>query len=555
LVYLLVLLAGVLACNFLLVRRANLDNARRVIDAELHAGAQVFDRLLSARLEQLLLGARLMADDWAFRRLYGGTENFEDPVQRRTLVSALENYRARMPSAAFFWLLSLDDTLLADTAQPELATIEAFAHPEIIRAAEESEDYTATAFAELDDGSLALLMVVPILLPDPSGWIVAGFRVDADLAEEMRRLTRLEVSFVGEDRIFTSTLQPDIAKQMEFAKELHNNSDVLFDLEASGETWIGVWKSLPAAGSARGLLQRSLSEELEPFRQLEHTLLMLTIAAVLISALLALWLAAGISRPVRDLTEGVKRIEQGRYSEPVPVTGRDELAALASAFNGMALGLVERDRVRDLLGKHVSPEIAAELLRRPAALGGELREVTVMFTDLRGFTSLSERLEPVDLLDLLNEYFTVITHEIEAHGGVVDKYIGDSVMAVFGAPLDMPDHARKAVECSRALCATAEKFNVERATRDLPPLGTGIGVASGIVIAGNMGSESRHNYTVIGDAVNLAARLQDQTKVFGVPCIIAGTTAALSGLKTALRDLGPIAVRGKAGDVRGFALT
>lgn len=547
LLYLLLLLAAVLGLNFLLVRRANLENARRTIDEDLRAAAQVFDNVFQMRMDKLRLGARLMSDDWAFRRLYGGTEDFADPVQRRTLVSGLENYRARMRDAAFLQLVSPEGELQVGTAAPKVAGASAF--PGLIDAAEQAEDYTAMRFEVLEDGGIALLVAVPLLLPEPSGWIVAGFLADDRLARDFREMTGVQVSFVagGGDGpvIAASSLDPAVRVGVAGSLADARGEGGLFDMEAGGDTWIGTWTELPGGGAVRGLLQRSLSRALAPIRRLERTLQGLTVLALGLSALLAVWLARGISRPVGDLTEGARRIGEGRYDEPVAVRSRDEMGRLASAFNGMARGLAERDQVRDLLGKNVSPEVAAELLRRPAALGGEEKIVTILFTDVRGFTGLSEGAPPVELLDTLNEYFTELTRVIEAHGGIVDKYIGDAVMAVFGAPVETADHARRAVECARDLRRVLGAYNASRTASGLPRLDTGMGLATGRVVAGNMGSAARHNYTVIGDTVNLAARLQDETKTFKVDSVIAGSTAVASGHPEWLRPLGAVTVRGK----------
>jgi adenylate cyclase len=559
LLYLLLLLAVVLGFNFFLVRRANLENARRTIDEDLRAAAQVFERVFQMRMDKLRLGASLMSDDWAFRRLYGETEDFSDPVKRRTLVSGLENYRARMRDAAFLQLVSLDDELLADT-QTGLSTPVSFAFPGLIRAAEQADDYTAMRFEVLPDGAIALLVAVPLLLPDPSGWIVAGFLADDRLARDFRNMTGVEVSFVvntaGGSIISSSSLSPlvRLAVAEDLLAPAVSEARSVFDLSAANETWISTWTGLPGDGTARGLLQRPLAQELMPFRRLEATLQGLTVFALVLSALLAIWLARGISRPVQELSLGVKRIAEGRYDEPVAVGSRDELGQLSSAFNAMARGLEERDRVRDLLGKNVSPEIAAELLRRPAVLGGEEKDVTIMFTDVRGFTSLSESAAPADLLATLNEYFTELTCVIEAHGGIVDKYIGDAVMAVFGVPLATGDHARRAVACAAEVRRVLGAYNAARAAAGLPRLDTGMGLATGKVIAGNMGSAARHNYTVIGDTVNLAARLQDETKTYKVDSVIAARTAAACGHPDWLQPLGQVTVRGKTEAIEVFTL-
>jgi adenylate cyclase len=233
----------------------------------------------------------------------------------------------------------------------------------------------------------------------------------------------------------------------------------------------------------------------------------------------------------------------GDYEEPVEVSQRDELGLLASSFNDMMKGLSERDRVRDLLGKVVSPEVAEELLSRGIELGGEERRVSVLFSDVRGFTSLSERKTPAELVDLLNAHLTRVSAIVERHGGVVDKYIGDAVMAVFGAPLARDDDAVRAVRAALELAALPAS--------DSGALVIGVGVNTDVVVAGNMGSRTRLNYTVIGDGVNLASRLEGLTKRYGVGAIVSESTRdACPDL--AFRELDRVRVKGKTQPVRIF---
>ncbi len=557
LIVLLLLLASVLGANYLVVRQANLAQAQRNIHDDLRVGALIFEEVLKGRLAQLSQGARLMSDDWAFRRLFGETTDFQDPLQHRTLVSGLYNYAHRLRHADFLLLVSLEGKVLADTAHPETASLPDFAFASLLASADESEDFSATEFA-LFDGRPSLLLAVPILIPEPEGWIVVGFAVDDALAEQFKRLSGLEVSFAhlaqGDWKLSASTHTSEYRRLLADSLSGEASHDV-FRIGVRGSTWVSLWHEVGGDSRMRCLLQRDLHRELQPYRRLERTLLLLTACALVLSAGAAAWLAAGISRPVSDLTLGASRIERGIYREPVPVHGSDELGKLATAFNKMALGLEERDRVRDLLGKAVSPEIATELLRRPPALGGEEREVTVLFTDLRGFTSLSESVSPTELVTVLNAYFTLITGVIESHGGIVDKYIGDAVMAVFGAPLDRADHAARGVACAHALYAALEQWNAGRTAKGFSPLHTPMGLATGIVVAGNIGSESRHNYTVMGDAANLAARLQDLTKEQGVSCLVSAETAeAARRAGYAFRAMGTLAVRGRSEPMAVFTL-
>jgi adenylate cyclase len=222
----------------------------------------------------------------------------------------------------------------------------------------------------------------------------------------------------------------------------------------------------------------------------------------------------------------------------------------------MSAGLAERDRVRDLLGKIVSPAIASELLRKKVTLGSEQREVTVLFSDLRNFTRMSELLSPQEMLGVLNRYFTRMSAIVETHGGVVDKYMGDALMALFGAPLGHPDDADRAMHAALEMTQALDDLNRQWHQRGLPAIDVGIGINTDRVVAGNMGSETRLNYTVIGDGVNLASRLEGLTKTaeYGARIIISSSTLAGSRERYRTRRLGEVAVKGKRRPTEIFAL-
>jgi adenylate cyclase len=235
----------------------------------------------------------------------------------------------------------------------------------------------------------------------------------------------------------------------------------------------------------------------------------------------------------------------------VAVDRVDEIGELATAFNHMTQGLAERDQVRDLLGKVVDPAVAEELLSKDLKLGGEEREVSVLFADIRGFTALSERQHPSDLLDLLNRYLSCMTEVIEGEGGVIDKYIGDAIMALFGAPLAHGDDAQRAVRAALAMGHELVRLNRELTAQGLPAIATGIGINTGLVVAGNMGSTHRLNYSVIGDGVNLASRIEGLTRFYGVPLIISESAAAAAP-EFIYRELDRVRVKGKLEPVRIF---
>jgi adenylate cyclase len=280
---------------------------------------------------------------------------------------------------------------------------------------------------------------------------------------------------------------------------------------------------------------------------------------------LALGLARSVSEPVRQLAAHTEKIAGGDYATRISLARADELGQLAEAMNAMSAGLAERDQVRDLLDKNVSPEVAAQLMRDGAALGGQEREVTILFADLRGFTTLSEQLPARELLTLLNRYLDRMSTAIEAQGGVIDKFIGDGIMALFGAPVAQGDAADRALAAALAMERALAELNRELAAEGRPPLAIGIGVNTARVVAGNIGSQRRLNYSVVGEGVNIAARLESLTRTAEYRTNIiarAATKAAchrgpssISNSPTPnFRPLGTVPVKGRAEPVEIFAI-
>jgi class 3 adenylate cyclase len=324
--------------------------------------------------------------------------------------------------------------------------------------------------------------------------------------------------------------------------------EALLGDESSGGARRYVLALQPVSGESGepvlAVLARSLDDALAPAMRLRRNLGVLFVVGVSLALLLASAVASSVTRPVGELAAAARRVSAGDLEPRVAVTQRDEIGVLAQTFNGMVEGLAERDRVRSLLGKVVSPEIAHELLARGVELGGEERQVTMLFSDVRGFTTLAEGRTPREVLALLNRYLTRMSAVVERHGGVVDKYVGDAVMALFGAPLAHDDDADRAVATALDMVTALAELNRELAAEGLPPLAIGIGVHGDRVVAGNMGSTSRLNYTVIGDGVNLASRLEGVTKLYGVPVVVSADTAA-AARSFVFRELDRVRVKGK----------
>ncbi|CAB4701967.1 MAG: HAMP domain-containing protein [Actinobacteria bacterium] len=214
--------------------------------------------------------------------------------------------------------------------------------------------------------------------------------------------------------------------------------------------------------------------------------------------------ARSVVAPVESVRGALLRVEQGDLDQRVSVYDATELGLLQAGFNRMAVGLQEREHLRDLFGRHVGQDVARAAATGHLELGGELRVVSVLFVDVVGSTTIAAERGPTEVVDLLNDFFGVVVAEIERHGGLVNKFMGDAVLAIFGAPVDLPDHAGKALAAARAMAA--------RLAAEHPQVQAGIGVFTGETVAGNVGTSSRLEYTVIGDAVNAAARLTELAK-------------------------------------------
>jgi class 3 adenylate cyclase len=243
---------------------------------------------------------------------------------------------------------------------------------------------------------------------------------------------------------------------------------------------------------------------------LRYTIFGASLAGGLAALLAGLFLARRITGPVSDLTRGVARVAEGDLSEALPVRSSDEVGQLTRAFNRMLDGLRERDFIRDTFGRYVSPEVARAVLDSPEGLrlGGEKRDITVLMSDLRGYTRFVEDSDPVVVVEAINRYLARMTEIISEHGGTITEFIGDAIVAMFGAPLPHPDHAERAAACAIAMQGAMEEVNRAHREGGLPPFEMGIGLNTGEAIVGNIGSEKRAKYDMMGNAVNLAARVE-----------------------------------------------
>jgi sigma-B regulation protein RsbU (phosphoserine phosphatase) len=236
----------------------------------------------------------------------------------------------------------------------------------------------------------------------------------------------------------------------------------------------------------------------------------LALAALGVALAGGIAVARWIARPLGELAEQARRIRNGNLDVALVPQSRDEIGVLTRAMNDMARALRDRNFVREALGRYVSPELAERCLRDRDALrlGGELRQVAILMSDLRGFSELSERLGAEAMIDLINRYLASMTPIILAHGGTINEFIGDAILVLFGAPFERPDDPLRAARCALAMQAAMADLNAENVALGLPVLSMGIGVHTGVVVAGNIGSKEHVKYGVVGPAVNLASRIQ-----------------------------------------------
>lgn len=238
-----------------------------------------------------------------------------------------------------------------------------------------------------------------------------------------------------------------------------------------------------------------------------RTLTFSLLPALLLAALASAIFSRRLTRPVRQITAGLHRVQQADFDTGLAITSGDEFGDIAEAFNQMTGELAEKAQLRDMFNQSVSADVAEQMLSGEIGIGGEVREVTVLFCDIRGFTQLSESMAARNVIEMLNDYLSALLPCVEAHGGMVEKLAGDEIYAVFGAPLDLEDDALSAVQCSLAMESALQKFNAVRLKKSETELAFGIGINSGAVVAGNLGTENRRNYSVLGNTVNVGARL------------------------------------------------
>jgi class 3 adenylate cyclase len=299
-----------------------------------------------------------------------------------------------------------------------------------------------------------------------------------------------------------------------------------------------LFTALPVTGVALIVLARSHGWYLVPAASIETPVLVLSLVALSFSLRAILLVARSISDPVHDVVAAMGEVESGRTDVDVDVYEPSEIGRLQSGFNRMVAGLSERERIRDLFGRYVGVDVAQRAVKQETFLSGDVRVVAVLYVDLVGSTEMAASLPPDEVAEVLNRFFRIVVDAVEARHGLINKFQGDAVLAVFGAPLDLDSPSSAAMAAARALAA------------DLCPLPVdfGIGVSCGSVFAGTVGAENRYEYTVLGDPVNEAARLADLAKEWPSRVLCSGDAirAAETGERDRWAPRGQAVLRGRS---------
>lgn len=259
-----------------------------------------------------------------------------------------------------------------------------------------------------------------------------------------------------------------------------------------------------------------------------------------------------LTSPLERLVEVTRQVAAGNFEIQSNVSSHDEVGELADSLDNMVGGLRERDKMKNVLNKFHGENITDDLMKGDLELGGTKKDVTIFFSDIRDFTKFSEGHTPEEVVEMLNEYFEIMVGICTRNHGVVDKFVGDAMMAVWGAPNTTGDDPYYAVKACIEMREALEKLNELRVGRGQPPIKMGIGLNSGPAISGTIGSSERMEYTVIGDSVNTAARIEASTKSFGTDLLISGSTLEAIGDRFICEKAGEAEVKGKAEPLKMF---
>lgn len=506
---------------------------RKKTEEEIRNTQSIYKKLEAKNFKELFFFTSTLAEDPSLRKIIKTT----DP---KTVYDYIVNFHEQV---------GVDLIVVADSDGKEIVSTDNKMHSgnnlasyaligDVLDNGEASGDYW------LRGGKLYQVMAAPLVEADYiNGIILTGIEINDNFAEDLKKITQTEISFLLKKKIIATTYvktkknadavrdsramrdllrfysrnEKEILAGVKTAKASSGTSkpkkEALYDTAVLNTDYLTFFSPLYGyGGKVVGIyvIQKSLDELYRFLGSIRNAFLFGGAISLAISFLLILLLANTITSPIETLEKGMQKVGEGNLEQEVHFNLKDEIGRLAQAFNAMTVGL----RHKEALKKYVSRSAWQEVEERhdgTIALGGKRVEVTVLFTDIRSFTTISESLPPEGVIELINSYLHLMNDVILRHGGDIDKFIGDAIMAVFYSD-DGQDSAKKAVQCALAMKEDLAMFNQMRKAKGLNEIATGIGINTGVVVEGNVGTQDRLEHTILGDAVNLASRLEGESK-------------------------------------------
>ncbi|MGK5094329.1 adenylate/guanylate cyclase domain-containing protein [Deltaproteobacteria bacterium TL4] len=392
------------------------------------------------------------------------------------------------------------------------------------------------------------------------GLLIIGFASTEELYR-IKNITLSEIAFFQQGHLYASSAPSELNVQLRQVVEKMEpqRSKALYSFEHGKEQFMAMAHAVKdgmANVVGHIIIFRSQTQELVFYSHLSRVLNMIALLGIATAVFFSVVFSRSVVRTIQNLSTGADAVKNGNLEVQLPILSQDELGQLAQAFNSMIQGLQEKERITRTFKKYVNSSIVDEILKSRVTLGGEKKDVTIYFSDIANFTTFSEKLPPEELLSFLNQYLTKMAQILEQHSAIVDKYIGDAIMAFWGAPLHAENHARLACLTALVQAPLQQQFQDQWTRYAMPSrFVTRIGIHSGEAIVGNIGSEDRMDYTIIGNAVNLASRLESLNKFYGTSILISENTfRAIDPNEFLTRTLDSVQVKGKSEMVQVYEL-
>ncbi|NUM80566.1 HAMP domain-containing protein [bacterium] len=494
------------------------ENIEKDITDRLSKSKTTYEEFTRTYFDQLILQVISASDN----PKYVATLTTND---KQTIQYGLEEYNQNL-SSDIFLAVSRSGEILGNIGYYDEEHSNIAQLPEVTGAL--AEGAASGGFWEVGD-SLYWVAASPAHIGnDILGATILGRQINDNAAENVAKVTSSNIAFLVGGKIVAKDTANDRTKLLEQLKVhrdaldqamISKKSSDAFTFKLGNETFLAVASPVIASPGYEGedskaigtyIFYSSLDKALEPLRAAIKTLAFIGIGGGVLALLIGFTIINGVTKPVRRLVDATHEIANGNLNFEIQVKTRDELGQLSMSFNEMTKGLKDKERVENLFGKYLSPDVAKKVLAEQSIDGilkGERAKLSVMFTDIRGFTPMSRGMDPQELINLLNSHFDEMIDIIDRYGGTLDKFIGDAIMAFYGAPVHYEDFFMRAINAAVQMQRASEKFNFQRKLEGKDPIHVGIGINTGDVVVGNIGSNKRLEYTVIGETVNIANRL------------------------------------------------